>query len=484
MPTIPPDYGRTILSSVRWVIVIRTLAQTFTWLSTIIVVRFISPEDYGLNAMLQAPLELMMLLCTFGIEAGLVRAKTIEREQLQSAFGWLLVINFFLFSTYYIGGELLALHFSEPRLETLAKALAFVFILVPFRAVPNALLDRELKFKAKATVELISAVAAAIITLALAILGKGIWALIIGAISKRVIAALILMLRYPWFIKPTLSLSVKPLVRFGSLVTLSSLLLLLSANLVNLIAGPLIGPEQLGIYAVALQFAMLPLGKTMTVLSPVIYPAFSRLQDHPERAGYYLQRALSALSAVIIPITIGIACVASEFVTVILGTRWIDASIPLALISLIVPFRMITYVVQPVTNGMGRPTIPLRAYIARLALAALALPVAMDFGVVGLAAMWIVIDPVVTFVILWLSKPILSISATAIFRLALPSLVSACAMAVGILALGTILSNDSSPLELVVKIVTGAIIYVLMYFVFFRKEASRITDLFLNNTSG
>ena len=155
-PSVPPDFGKSLLTSIRWVLVLRTMSQTLSWLSTIIVVRFVTPEDYGLNTMLQAPLELIFLFCTLGLESGLVRVKVLETIQLRSAFGWLLVANIALFVGYYASGALLAAGFSEPRLETRAQARAVIFLVVPLRAVPNAQLDRELKLKVKAKGELIS----------------------------------------------------------------------------------------------------------------------------------------------------------------------------------------------------------------------------------------------------------------------------------------------------------------------------------------
>ena len=69
-----------VLSGARWAVILRLFGQAISWLSTIIVVRFISPEDYGLNAMLEAPLELLALLSTFGLDLALVRSKVSSRK--------------------------------------------------------------------------------------------------------------------------------------------------------------------------------------------------------------------------------------------------------------------------------------------------------------------------------------------------------------------------------------------------------------------
>ena len=94
-----------VLSGARWSAILRLAGQIVSWLSTIMVVRFISPEDYGLNAMLEAPLELLMLFSTFGLDLALVRSENIEQDELRSVFGWLLVINGLLFLAYFFGGS-------------------------------------------------------------------------------------------------------------------------------------------------------------------------------------------------------------------------------------------------------------------------------------------------------------------------------------------------------------------------------------------
>ena len=77
----------------------------------------------------------------------------IEQDDLPNIFGWLLVINGLLFLAYFFGGSLIAAYFNEPGLEQLARALAFIFLLIPFRVIPNAILDRHLNFKFKSLIE-------------------------------------------------------------------------------------------------------------------------------------------------------------------------------------------------------------------------------------------------------------------------------------------------------------------------------------------
>ncbi len=186
-----------ILSGARWSIALRLTGQIVSWVGVVVVVRFISPEDYGLNAQLEAPLVLLSLFSTLGLNLALVRAKSIEQDKLRSVFGLLCVVNGLLFLVYFFGGALLATYFNEPRLELLAKALAFLFLMAPFRVIPDALLDRDLKFKLKSIAEFTATICAVITTLVLAILGAGIWALVIGALTRATLEMIMLTILQP-----------------------------------------------------------------------------------------------------------------------------------------------------------------------------------------------------------------------------------------------------------------------------------------------
>jgi O-antigen/teichoic acid export membrane protein len=311
---------RKILSGAKWATTLRFIAQIISWISTVIVVRFISSHDYGLNAMLETPLEFLLLLSTLGLDSALARTKIIGKDELRSIFGLLLIVNFALFSIYFFGAGLIASYFSQPSLSSLARVLAVVFLFIPFRVIPNALLDRELKFKLRASVELSTSIFAASITLGLAVYGAGIWALVIGVISSRFLSAAILMILEPWFLWPSLNLrAAKNMVLFGGIMALAGAIVVISDRLPIMIAGPQLSAETIGIFFVSLQFAILPLSKVMPVINPVIFPAFSRFEGQPEAIAHYMEKSLGIAAVILLPIMIGLSCVSDDFFGVVVG---------------------------------------------------------------------------------------------------------------------------------------------------------------------
>lgn len=457
-----------VLSGARWATLLRLAAQIISWLSTIVVVRFISTNDYGLNAMLEAPLELLFLLSTFGLDTALVRARQIGQDELRSAFGWLLVVNGLLFLAYFFGGVLLAAYFNEPRLEPLARVLAFMFLLVPFRVIPNALLDRDLKFKLKASVELIASVMTTIVTLLLAVKGAGIWALVAGLLTNRILLAILLMSLQPWLIKPSFRFShARGMIAFGGIMALASAVAILGNMLPVLIAGPKLGPEMLGIFAVAMQFALLPLAKIMPVLIPIIFPAFAKFQGQPVAVAHYLEKTIGIMSLALLPVMIGIACIAEEFVMTVLGEQWILSAIPLALLSLAVPFRAAASLFRQVMGGIGHAGLALKSILVYLFVFLPLVWRGSDYGVMGIVMAVIVTEPVVTLATIQLSKQAIATSLLGVARSLRPAITASAVMAAGVLGVKALLLHQAELTRLIAEVLAGMVIYAAVLRLFF-----------------
>jgi len=461
-----------ILSGARWSIALRLTGQIVSWVGVVVVVRFISPEDYGLNAQLEAPLVLLSLFSTLGLNLALVRAKSIEQDKLRSVFGLLCVVNGLLFLVYFFGGALLATYFNEPRLELLAKALAFLFLMTPFRVIPDALLDRDLKFKLKSIAEFTATICAVITTLVLAILGAGIWALVIGALTRATLEMIMLTILQPWLIAPSLSFApVRTMLVFGGILTLTDGIIISADQLVVPVAGPVLGTELLGIFTVAFQFALLPLSKIMPVINPIIFPAFSKLQDQYEAAGYYFGKTIGTVSLACFPVMIGLACIAQEFVEIVLGHKWQAVALPLALLCIAMPFRMTICLLRPVLNSMGRPDLSLKSAIASfvILLSLMLIFIQGGYSLIVLIVAMMLTELIVTIFTIRMSNAVLDISFTDIGRSLSPAIVSSAVMAVGVLGAKFTFASQAGIAGLLIEIGLGALIYVLMLRIFYRK---------------
>jgi O-antigen/teichoic acid export membrane protein len=162
-----------------------------------------------------------------------------------------------------------------------------------------------------------------------------------------------------------------------------------------LIGGKMLGKELLGIYSVSMHVASLPVQRIASLINSVAVAAFASIQDDRKRVAEYLLKSIRLVSLVSFPVLWGIASVSDEAVSVLLGPTWSDAVVPLRLLALLMPLRMMGALLPSATDGMGRPDISLR----NLTLASVLMPpaffVGCHWGIVGLAASWVLIYPLI-----------------------------------------------------------------------------------------
>ncbi len=464
----PKEVVRKVLAGARWSVVLKILGQAISWLSTIVVVRYISAEDYGLNAMLETILVIFGLVSTMGLESALVQSKRLANDELRSVFGWLLVLNAVIFAICFTVSPFVAHYFNAPRLETLVKAMAFIFLLVPFRVIPNALLDRALDFKLKGQLELATSILTAVCTLVFAYNGAGVWALVAGVIANRVVLACLLMIFRPWMVRPTLSLAAaKKLMKVGGILTASGALGLCADMIPALVAGPRIGAAAFGIFAMAAHFAQLPLAKGMPIVQQVLLPAFSKFQDRRDAATYYMGRVLAVSAMIFFPLLIGTACVSHEFVGVVFGQNWESSALPLSIMSGGMAFRLCSQLFKSVITSMGGIKFSLYLNTLQITLLLVLTYAGLDKGAIGLAAAWAATEFFVLLASVFVSKSVLDTRFVDFIRAIIPGSCCSAIMAICIILSHRLIAIDTAGIQLLLSILIGATSYLLAAFLLF-----------------
>ncbi|MFW2404283.1 MAG: lipopolysaccharide biosynthesis protein [Gammaproteobacteria bacterium] len=385
-----------VVSALRWSTSLRFLSQLITWAMSLVVIRILDPEDYGLMAIASAFIAFFTMVNQLGIGAALVqRPEANELEQRQS-FGLVLAINTGLFILIFAASPLVAVFFEEPELTGLIRLLACQLILVSFLTVPESLLLRNMDFKSRAIVELVAGVTSGGLVLAMAFRGYGVWSLVTGSIAHAAIRVIGINIAHPFLKLPSFDFrGAGHLVKFGGLITLDRTLWFFFSQADVFIIGKLLGAELLGFYSVALHIASLPMQKINGIINSIAFPAFARIQNDREQVGAYLKKSLQILAFFSFPVFFGISAVAPEFVTVILGEKWLPVIPIIVLLSLVMPLRMASTVLTSTLHGVGRADISFMNKLIATIIMPPAFLVGAQFGLIGVCLAWLVGFPVV-----------------------------------------------------------------------------------------
>ncbi len=455
------SYSQQVVRSFLWQGGAQTVGQTVSWLATIVVIRFLSPADYGLMAMANVFLGFFFLFADLGFGAATIQASTLERDAIRRMFGIVLITHFGGCALMLVMAPLAADFFHEPRLALVIRVLSLNFLLVAAYTLPQAQVVREMDFRTKARIDMLAVVPAAVIALALAVAGFGVWALVAGGTITHAVKAIGYNLVRPLSLTPLLSWdAMSGLAQFGALVTLDRLLFFMYGQADIVIGGRVLGKEAIGLYAVALSLAVIPMEKILPVITQVAFAAFSRIQADVERVRRNVLRAVQLISLACFPAFLGMAAVAGDLIPVVLGPQWVGMILPFQLLCLTLPLKAVNTLFAPAILAVGHAGLNAANTAVALVIMTAGILVGVQYGVIGLCLAWVIAYPIVFLVTSWRSLRILGIPySDFLSRCAFPTAAS-IVMAAGVLALRAALAPlGVSAIRLALLVTAGAVMY-------------------------
>ena len=455
------DLRQKVLSGLRWSAGARFLGQLITWAITIIVMRLLTPGDYGLMAMAGVFIAFLMMLNELGLGAALIQKQEIDETTLRQTFGMLWVINFCLFLILLLIAPLIGSFFHEQRIVPIVRLLSIQFIMMPFAIIPQSLITREMNFKGISIVDFVSAIAGSAITLILALSGLGVWSLVWGSMAIIVSRTIGLNVISSYLHIPIFSFKgMAQTITFGGYVTISRILWGFYTQADTFIIGKLLGKELLGFYSVGVTIATLPMEKVSGIINQVAFPAFSRIQNDSKMAASHFLKAVRVMSFLAFPVLWGMSSIAPELVAVLLGDKWRLAVVPFQLLSLVIPIRMISNLMSPAVMGLGRPDISFYNTLLAFVVMPLVILIFTHWGLTGACLAWVIFFPLVFWRNLSRVVPLLGTRVSGVVKAMIKPVLAGASMYIIVIALKMLFGNDPKSIgHLILLIITGAMVY-------------------------
>lgn len=464
-----------VWSSLRWLGGARLLGQLLNWVATLIVIRLLTPDDYGLMALGIWLLGFFRLVSELGLGASIIQQKDLSQTTIRRIHGLIVLVDTVLFIGLFWLAPIVGNFFEEPRLAAVVQALAITFLLTAFTVVPQSLISRKMDFRARSIVELSAMFSNSGTTLVLAVLGAGVWALVGGHLmgtAIRMIGMNIAIGHWTW---PQFSFQgLRYALRFGSWITASRVLWYIYSQVDIVIIGKVLGKELLGFYSVAIHLASLPMVKIAGILNDVGFSAFSRIHETGEAIGQRFVKALALLSFFAFPVFLGISAIAPELVLVLLGEKWRLAIFPLQIITLVMPLRMASNIMTPALAALGRPDISVTNTIIACVIMPPAFLAGLPWGLPGVALAWLIAYPILFTIMTMRALSVLHLDISQYLGAMKGPAVAAAAMYAIISVIRELLTEVALPAALVlpVLLMIGILSYGLMM-LSFQKQSCR-----------
>jgi O-antigen/teichoic acid export membrane protein len=322
--TRKPATGRQIARGAAWMMGLKLFERSIGLISTVILARLLTPQDFGLVAMAVAVVALLELMSAFGFDTALIQRQQTTRSHYDTAwtfnvlFGTGIAIFLLLLATPA------SAFYREPRLEQILQVLACSALLGGFENIGTVAFRKELDFRSEFRFLLAKRLVTFTVTVSLAFMFRNYWALIAGTVTGRLTSVLISYALHPY--RPRFSLSARgDLFHFSKWILISNLVQFLTNRSTDFILGRTVGSHGLGIYNVAVEVATLPSSELIAPLNRAIFPAYSRLSHDLEALRLQIIAIFQMICLFVFPVSIGVLCVSDAAVRLLLGERWLEA---------------------------------------------------------------------------------------------------------------------------------------------------------------
>jgi len=385
--------------------------------STVVLARLLTPQDFGLIAMVTVITGFVAMFKDMGLSMATVQKAEINHAQISTLF-WINVgLSLCLMVVIAVLAPAIAWFYGEPRLVWVTLALAGAFIFGGFTIQHQALLRRQMRFGTLAVIGIISMLVGIITAIIAALSGAGYWSLVLMQLATAITIAIGVWVGCDW--RPGLPVrrsGMRKMLAFGGNLTGSSFMDYFAKNLDNVLIGRFWGAGQLGLYSKAYGLLLLPLQQITRPIMAVAILSLSRLQNDAERYRKYYLKAISLIAFLTMPGVMFLIIMSDEIIGLVLGQQWTGASRIFAVLGISALIQPVLSTVGCLFISTGRTDRLLRWSIFSSLCILASFIVGLPFGAIGVATAYTVCILLLAVPALWYATKTTPISLLSIFN--------------------------------------------------------------------
>lgn len=320
--------------------------------NTIIIARLLVPEDIGIVATATITMQLLQGVSDIGVSQAVVKFRDADRTDLNTLFTFSLIRGLLIGGLLFAAAPFAATFYGDPRLFWAFCGVALFPVLLGLLNPKFYEFERELKFSREFIVTIVNRIVGVGVSLAIAIIFRTYWAIILGLLASIAVQVLLSYLMRPF--TPALTFkSFRKLIGFSGWLGGVSFLAALNNKLDVPILGRLIGQGGAGVYFMGFQLSEMVAGQIAMPMTRAIFPGLAEMQGDAARMRTAFLRGVEALGAFAMPAAFGLSFVASDFTAVVLGEKWMAAAPVIALLAPVIGLQALFFATQSYAVALG-----------------------------------------------------------------------------------------------------------------------------------
>lgn len=315
-------------TSYIWGFIGKFAPQLISLVTTFILARFLSPNDFGIIGILGIFVSVSQTLLEGGLGGSLIKEKQISTVDCSTIFVFNIIMSSVLYLIIYFCAPLIEAYYQIVGLAKICRILCLVFVINSWGLITQTILFRELKFKALMTSSIISVSAGSIISIiAASYLKLGVYSLVLLQLTQNIVYVLLnwIISKYQYYFQFSFS-SLKRLFSFGFYTTITGILESGYENILPVLFGKYLGVSQAGYLSQAKRIENASVFSLSATINVVAFPILVKLKDSIKEFKNESYSILKNLTLLILPIFLSVAIFSKEIILVVFGYKWIDAS--------------------------------------------------------------------------------------------------------------------------------------------------------------
>jgi len=452
--------GQKTLSGFIWTFISTIGKKSSALIVGIVLARLLTPEAFGLVAMLYIFFEISQSFVNSGFSQALIREKELSEEDKSTTFFVNVIFSILFYTVLWIVAPYIAEFYEQPILTDLTRFMGLNILIQAPTIVQSATFTQQLRFKELSFINIAADVGSGIVAVLLAFAGFGVWALAVKYILSTFISTAALWLLNPW--KPTFFLVKESFTRlfgFGSKLLATGLLNNAFGNIYKIVIGKVFSASILGFYTQGQMFVQNITQGAIGTLESVTYPILSKTNGDSERLKQAYRKIILASSYVIFPSTIGLALVAEPMILTLVGEQWLPTVPFLQILCVSGALYHLHSINLNVLKVVGRSDLFLKLAVIKKINISIAVIIGLQFGILGLLVAKVISSYVALYINMYYTKRFIDYSFGEQLKDLLPVIVHAIPMALGVGML-TYYLDITHYYKLFLSILSGVILYL------------------------
>ncbi|MCT7984816.1 lipopolysaccharide biosynthesis protein [Laspinema sp. A4] len=381
-------FSGEFIRNVGWLGGAELFNRIFRLATTVTLARTFSTEDYGLMAIVYTVVEFAnVFTLRQGIGAKIIQAQEKDVEVLSNTAYWLnWILCILIFLGQAAGAFIVSNIYENTQLILPIITAGIMYLMMPFHLINSSLIQRKNRLKIIALCTAIQSAAANLITVFLALMGLGVWAIVWPMVLTTPVWIIVTWHYQKWRPPTTFTLARwQEITSFGGNLLGVELLGKVRGNIDYLIIGHFLGIDALGIYYLAFNAGLGISLNVINAFNSALFPYFCQVQNQLDQLKYRFWSSLKKTYLVIGPLILLQASLAPIYVPIIFGEKWKPAIPILIFICLSALPWSLAISSFYLLNATGRPHISLYWNIGLTLLFALVILGAVQGGIVWVA---------------------------------------------------------------------------------------------------